>query len=52
MEAAKKLYLEVIDLDFLDYEETRESDILFIAGLIDAIGEADTRKVLKELLND
>lgn len=52
MEAAKKLYFEVIDLDFMDYEETTENDLLFIAGLIDAIGEADARKVLKEMLYD
>ena len=52
LEKAKQLYLESIDFDFADYEETKESDILFIAGLIDAIGEADTRKVLKEMLYD
>lgn len=44
---ALQLYKEFIDLDFHDYDETRENDLKFIQSLIDCYGVNDARKILK-----
>lgn len=46
MEKAIELYRAFHDLDFEDYAETAENDILFCAGLIDALGEDGARAFL------
>lgn len=45
---AERLYYEFIDMDFMDYEEQYESDIAFINGLIDALGDTGARDFLRE----
>lgn len=47
MNKALALYKEFCDLDFMDYNETRENDILFIQELIKSYGINDARKILK-----
>lgn len=42
LEKAIDLYSECLDLDFMDYEDTRNEDILFIYDMILAQGEAKT----------
>lgn len=47
MDAAKKLYTEFCDFDYIDYTETYNSDLLFINELIKSYGVTDARKILK-----
>lgn len=47
MDAAKKLYFELIDLDYMDYYETQENDLLFIQEIIKDYDITDARKILK-----
>ena len=47
---AIELYNECLDIDFLDYEDTKEKDILFLESLIQEIGEDNTRKYIAEFL--
>jgi hypothetical protein len=47
MDAAKKLYTEFCDFDYIDYSETYNSDLLFIQELIKDYGLTDARKILK-----
>lgn len=47
MAQATQLYYEFIDLDLMDYQDTKDSDILFIQSLIDCYGVTDTRQILK-----
>ena len=47
MDAAKKLYTEFCDLDYMDYNETYNNDLLFIQELIKDYGINDARKILK-----
>lgn len=47
MAQATQLYYEFIDLDFIDYQDTKDSDILFIQSLIDCYGVTDARQILK-----
>ena len=48
MENAIKLYNELIDLDFMDYSDTKESDLDYLKGLIDTIGYKAAYKLLSE----
>ena len=48
--SAYEIYDLFCDMDFMDYEETRESDVLFIQTLLDTIGERDTISVLREMM--
>ena len=41
------LYKEFYDMDYNDYNETRESDLSFIQELIIDYGLTDARKILK-----
>lgn len=47
MNKALALYKEFCDMDYNDYNETRENDILFIQELIKSYGINDARKILK-----
>ena len=47
MAQATQLYYEFIDLDYMDYQDTKDSDILFIKSLIDCYGVTDARQILK-----
>lgn len=47
MAQATQLYYEFIDLDFIDYQDTKETDIAFIQALIDCYGVTDARQILK-----
>lgn len=47
--SAYEIYDLCKDMDFMDYEETYESDIAFIQALIDAIGDKDALSVLREM---
>lgn len=47
MAQATQLYYEFIDLDFIDYQDTKENDITFIQALIDCYGVTDARQILK-----
>lgn len=40
------IYDELCDLDFMDYEEHKESDLDFIQALIDEIGTTAARNYL------
>ena len=42
LEKAINLYSECLDLDFMDYEDTKTEDILFIYDMIQNKGEAKT----------
>lgn len=44
---ALALYKEFCDMDFMDYSETLESDLLFVQELITDYGLTDARKILK-----
>ena len=48
LEKAINLYSECLDLDFMDYEDTRNEDILFIYDMIQNKGEAKTIEWLIE----
>ncbi len=48
LEKAMDLYSECLDLDFMDYEDTRNEDILFIYDMIQNKGEAKTIEWLIE----
>ena len=48
LETAISLYSECLDLDFMDYEDTRNEDILFIYDMIQNKGEAKTIEWLIE----
>lgn len=52
MRKAVELYHSFFDLDFMDYTETAENDILFCAGLIDALGEDGARAFLYQYFNN
>lgn len=43
---ANAIYNELCDLDFMDYEEHKESDLDFIQALIDEMGAAAARNYL------
>lgn len=47
MTEAQKFYNELIDLDFWDYTETYENDIMFIQSIINEYGVNDARKILQ-----
>ena len=51
MAKAAELYQEFLDMDSMDYSETYESDLLFIAGLIDLLGVNGARKALESIVN-
>lgn len=48
MKEAIKIYNMFLDMDYLDYIENLDSDLLFIKSLIDTIGTADTIRTLEE----
>lgn len=50
MKTALKIYNELIDMDYNDYFENLESDLLFIKTVIDNVGEKNARLYLEELL--
>ena len=43
---ANSIYEENQDIDFLDYDDTREQSISYIMSMIDNIGESATRALL------
>ena len=48
MKEAIKIYNMFLDMDYFDYIENLDSDLLFIKSLIDTIGTADTIRTLEE----
>ena len=50
MNKAIELYKEFCDMDFCDYSDTLQSDLLFISELINSYGIQDARKILKSYL--
>lgn len=46
---AKDLYYEFCDMDYMDYADTREEDILFIAELLKECGIRETRQILENM---
>ena len=49
MASAQALYYLFMDLDFMDYSETYESDILFITTLIQEIGYRNAKATLQAM---
>lgn len=49
MKKALEIYKQFSDLDFQDYTDTIEKDLLFISALLDTIGEADTIATLEAM---
>lgn len=49
MTKALEIYNRFTDLDFQDYTESREKDLLFIMTLLETIGEADTIATLEAM---
>jgi len=49
MKKAILIYETFKDLDFQDYEESREKDLIFIQTLLETIGERDTIATLKAM---
>lgn len=47
---AVSIYDDYKDMDFMDYDDTREESISFIASMLDEIGESDTRAMLNNLM--
>ena len=47
---AEKLYFEMVDMDYMDYEDTYERDIQFIEALVEAVGIDTARAVLREMV--
>ena len=43
---ANAIYDEMSDMDFADYDDTRERTIDFIVSLLNEIGESATRSLL------
>lgn len=43
---ANSIYEENQDMDFMDYDDTREQTISYIMTMIDNIGESATRAIL------
>lgn len=43
---AYEVYEELKDMDFLDYEDTKESDIEYIAAMIARVGVEKTLAIL------
>lgn len=43
---AIELYQELKDLDFLDYSDTIENDLVFIQTFIDLYGYQDAKRIL------
>ena len=51
MTEAINLYNELCDLDFMDYNDSYDSDISFIKSVIECYGVKDARQILKEYFN-
>ena len=51
MNEAYKLYNEFCDLDFWDYIDTFESDIIFVQTIINEYGPDEARQILKSYFN-
>jgi len=49
MKKAMELYNRFCDMDFQDYTESREKDLLFIMTLLETIGEKDTIATLEAM---
>lgn len=49
MKKELEIYNRFTDLDFQDYTETIEKDLLFIKSLLDTIGERDTIATLEAM---
>lgn len=52
-DAAKQamlFYINYIDLDFMDYSETREDDIKYIKDLIETYGPTKAREILDNIM--
>lgn len=49
MKKALEIYNRFADMDFQDYADTIEKDLLFISALLDTIGEADTIATLEAM---
>lgn len=47
---AVSIYDDYKDMDFMDYDDTKEESISFIASMLDEIGENDTRAMLNNLM--
>ena len=45
---AERLYWEFVDMDYMDYEDSYESDIQFINTLLEVLGESGARDFLRE----
>ena len=48
MNIAYKIYCELMDLDYLDYAETLQSDLEYIQDLINKHGVKAAREILKQ----
>ncbi len=46
LEKAIDLYSECLDMDFVDYEDTRTEDILFLYDMLNNQGESKTIEYL------
>lgn len=49
MAQAISLYEEFCDMDYMDYIDTKEKDILFINELLKEYGLQETREILKAM---
>lgn len=50
MAIAKALYEEFCDMDYMDYMETKEQDILLINELLKEYGYKETREILEAMV--
>ena len=50
MAKAIELYKECMDMDFMDYSETLETDLLFISELLKEFSYEETKQMLLAML--
>lgn len=50
MSKAIQLYKECMDMDFMDYSETLEKDLLFISELLKEFSYEETKQMLLAML--
>lgn len=50
MSKAIQLYKECMDMDFMDYSETLEKDLLFISELLKEFSYEETKEMLLAML--
>lgn len=48
-EAAISIYLNLIDMDYMDYTETLETDLDYIESLLKSHSKEETMEILEEI---